>query len=180
MGQEPGAGAAAGNRMVRRRRRDDGIASPTRQLGADMPDYLEPTRHIIERLSDVLADPAQRAAAGGAGAWRGMDYILARQVLRQPAPGRLLRFGGGLDRRRHDRRGCGEPLGLVGFQRLDRQLELLGFARQLLRGATELGPPVSRQLKAQLGNLCLGGDRILRHRGNDPLQGLRVVRKLIG
>ena len=99
-----------------------------------------------------------------------MDHILARQMLRQRAPRRLLRFGGGLDRRRHDRRGGGEPLGLVGFQRLDRQLELLGLARQLLRRAAELGPPVTRQLEAQLGDLRLGGDRILRHRGDDPLQ----------
>jgi len=38
-------------------------------------------------------------------------------------------FGGGLDCRGHDRRGSGEPLGLVGFQRLDRQLELVGLAR---------------------------------------------------
>src|SRR4029077_18274467 len=52
--------------------------------------------------------------------------------------------------------------------------------RQLLRRAAELGPSVSRQLEAQLGDLGLGGDRILRHRGNDPLQRLRVVGKLIG
>ena len=121
----------------------------------------------------------KRAAAGGAGAWRGMDYILARQMPRQRAPGRLLRFGGGLDCRRHHRRG-GEPLSLVGFQRFDRQLELLGLARQLLRRTAELGPPVTRQLEAQLGDLRLGGHRILRHRGDDPLQRLRVVGKLIG
>ena len=79
MGQEPSAGATAGNRVVRRRRRDDDIAGAA---CADMPDHLEPARHVIERLGDVLTDPTQRAAAGGAGAWRGMDYILARQVLR--------------------------------------------------------------------------------------------------
>ncbi len=92
----------------------------------------------------------------------------------------LLRFGGGLNRRRHHRRGRGEPLGLVGFQRLDHQLELLGFARQLLRRTAELGPPVTRQLEAQLGDFRLGGDRILRHRSDDPLQRLRVVGELIG
>jgi hypothetical protein len=82
MGQEPGAGAAAGNRVIGRRCRDDAVAGPARELGADVPDHLEPARHVIERLGDVLTDPTQRAAAGRAGAWRGMDYILARQVLR--------------------------------------------------------------------------------------------------
>ena len=180
MGQQPGAGTAAGNRVIRRRCRDDGVAGPAGELGADMPDHLEPARHVIERFGDVLADPAQRTAAGGAGAGRGMNDILARQVFRQRTPGRLLRLGGSQGRRRHDRRGGGEPLGLVGFQRLDRQLELLGFARQLLRRAAELGPPVTRQLEAQLGDLRLGGDRILRHRGDDPLQRLRVIGQLIG
>src|SRR5829696_3500339 len=85
----------------------------------------------IERICEVLTDPPQHAAAGGAGTRYGMDHILARQVLRQRAPGRLLRFSGGLDRRRHDRRGRGPPLGLVRFQSLDRQLELVRLARQL-------------------------------------------------
>ncbi len=65
MGQEPGAGAAASNRVIRRRRCDDGVAGPAGELGADMPDHLEPARHVIERFSDVLADPAQGAATGG-------------------------------------------------------------------------------------------------------------------
>jgi hypothetical protein len=62
-----------------------------------------------------------------------MGHILARQMLWQRPSRWLLRLAGCLDRRRHDRRGRGQPLGLVGFQCLDRQLELLGFARQLLR-----------------------------------------------
>jgi hypothetical protein len=49
---------------------------------------------------------------------------------------------------------------LVGLQRLGRQLELLGFARQLLRGTAELGPPVARQLEFQPDDLSLGGQRI--------------------
>jgi hypothetical protein len=109
-----------------------------------------------------------------------MDYILARQVPRQRAPSRLWRFGGGLDRRRHDRRGRSDPLGVVGLQCFDRQLELLGFARQLLRRAAELGPPVTRQLEAQLGDLRLGGDRILRHRRDDALQRVEIIGQLIG
>ncbi len=180
MSQEPGAGAVAGNRVIGRQRCNDGIAGATGKLRADMADHLEPAGHVIERLGDVLTDPTQRAGAGGAGARRPMSHLFARQVLRQRAPGRLLRFSGGLDRRRHDRRCGGEPLGLVGFQRLDRQLELVGLARQLLRRAAELGPSVSRQSEAQLGDLRLGGDRILRHRGNDPLQRLRIVGERIG
>ena len=97
---------------------------------------------------------------------------------RQRTPGRLLRFTSRFDHRRHDGRSRDDPLGLVGFQRLDRQLELLGVARQLLRRAAELGPPVSRQLKAQFGDLRLGGDRVLHHRGDDPLQGVEIIGQL--
>jgi hypothetical protein len=91
MGQEPGAGAAAGNRVIRRRRCDDGIAGAAGQLCTDVSDDLEPARHVIECFGGVLADPTQRAAAGGAGARRPMPHLFARQVLRQRAPGRLLR-----------------------------------------------------------------------------------------
>ena len=58
-----------------------------------------------------------------------MYNLLARQMVRQRSASRLLstlgdagRLGGG----------GYHPLGLVGFQRLDRQLELLGFPFQLL------------------------------------------------
>jgi hypothetical protein len=48
--------------------------------------------------------------------------------------------GGAVDDRR--RLGCHsrQPLGLVGFQRFDRQLELFALLRQLLRGPAKLGP----------------------------------------
>ncbi len=158
MGQEPGAGAAASNRVIRRRRCDDGVAGPAGELRADMPDHLEPARHIIERLGDILADPAQGAATGG-GRRRARDASPPRAA---GAPATCAGPAFALQwrprRRCHDRRGRGEPLGLVGFQRFDRQLELLGFARQLLRRTAELGAPVSRQLEAQLGDLRLGGD----------------------
>ena len=42
---------------------------------------------IIERLGDLFADPAQRLAAVRAGARRGMNHVLARQVFRQRVPG---------------------------------------------------------------------------------------------
>jgi hypothetical protein len=92
----------------------------------------------------------------------------------------LCGFDRGLNHCGDDRRGRRDPLGPIGFQRLDCQLKLLCFARQLLRGAAELGAPVSCQLEAQLGDLGLSRDRILRHRGDDLLQGLRVIGKLSG
>jgi hypothetical protein len=57
-----------------------------------------------------------------------------------------LRFGHAVDDRPLGCRGR-QSLGLVGFQGLDRQLELLGLARQLLRGPAKFGPAVARQLK---------------------------------
>jgi hypothetical protein len=161
VGEEPGPGAAAGYCVIGRRCRHDGIASPARQLLADVPDHLEAAGHVIECLGDLLADPAQRATAGRAAARRGMDHVLARQVFRQRTSCRLLCFHRPLGRCGHHGRGSGEPLGLVGFQRLDRQLELLGLARQLLRRATELGAAIAGQLEAQLGDLRLCGDRIV-------------------
>ena len=58
---------------------------------------LEPARHVIEGLADLVGDLAQRAAATGTGARCGMPPILSGQMLRQRAPRRLLRFGRGLD-----------------------------------------------------------------------------------
>jgi len=72
-----------------------------------------------------------------------------------------------------------EPLGLVGFQRLDRQLELVGLTLQLLRRLAKLGPPVARQLEAQLGDLSLSIDRVPRHSNNNALQRIGIVGKLI-
>jgi hypothetical protein len=86
-----------------------------------------------------------------------MPQILSGQVWRQRAPRRLLRLGRRLDCCGDRRRYRCEPLRLVGLQRLERQLELLGVARQLLRGTAKLGPPVTRQLEFQPGDLGLGG-----------------------
>ena len=76
-----------------------------------------------------------------------MTNFFTREMLGQRSARRLLLFGGFLDRRGDHGRGGGHPLGLVGLQTLDRQLELLDLARQLLRRAPELGPPVTRQLE---------------------------------
>jgi hypothetical protein len=109
-----------------------------------------------------------------------MPPILSGQVFRQGAPRRLLRLSRGLDGCGHFRRGRHQSLRLVGFQRLERQLELLGRARQLLRGAAELGPLISRQLEFQPGDLGVGDERILRHRGDDALQRGEVVGQIVG
>jgi hypothetical protein len=100
-------------------------------------------------------------------------------MLRQRAPSRLLCFGRGLDGCSDGRRCRREPLRLVGLQRLERHLELLDVARQLLRGTAKLGPPVTRQLELQPGDLGLGGRRIERHRGNDALQLSQVVGQMV-
>ena len=68
MGEEPRPGAPAGNCVIGCWRRDDRVASAARELLADMPDHLEAAGHVIERLGDLLPDPAQRAAAARAGA----------------------------------------------------------------------------------------------------------------
>jgi hypothetical protein len=52
-------------------------------------DHLPASRLALERLGDILAQLADRAAALGAGARRRIDDALARQVLRQWAAGRL-------------------------------------------------------------------------------------------
>src|ERR1700726_559619 len=87
MGQQSRPGAAAGNRVIWRGRRDDDVAGPAGELLADMLDHLEPARHVIECLGDILADPAQRAAAGGTGMRRLMQNALA--------PAGALATGGG-------------------------------------------------------------------------------------
>jgi hypothetical protein len=69
---------------------------------------------------------------------------------------------------------------LIGLQGLDRQLELLYLARQLLRRAPKLGPPVARQLEFQFGDLGLRRRRVARHVGDDALQRGNVVGQAVG
>lgn len=153
MSQQPRPGAPTSNRVIWRRRCDDGVAGPAGELLADVPDHLEPARHVVERLGHLLANPAQRATAGGAGAGGRVPHFLARQMLGQRPSRRFLRRRR-LDRR-NSRRRRGRSLALVLLQRLDRQFELLGLASQLLRRAPELGPPVAGQLEFEFGNLSL-------------------------
>ena len=132
MRQKPCAGATASNRVIGCRRRHDSIAGPARQLFADVPDHLEAAGYVVEGLGNLLANPAQRAAARGAGARSGVPRVFAWEMVRQWPAGRLLRFGCALDRGGDNRRGGGELLSLVLFQALDRQFERLGPARQFL------------------------------------------------
>ena len=75
---------------------------------------------------------------------------------RQRAACRLLRLGSGLGGG-DGRRGSCQLFRVVGFQRFERQFELLGVARQLLRGAAKLGAPITCQLEFQPGDLGLRG-----------------------
>jgi hypothetical protein len=115
MSEQPCSSAPAGDRVIGRRGRHYRVAGPARQFLANVPDDFEPARHVIEGLTYLVADLAQRAAAVGTGARCGMPQILSGQVLRQRAPRRLLRFGRGLDGRGDCRRCRRQPFRLVGF-----------------------------------------------------------------
>ena len=141
-----------------------------------MPDHLEAAGHVIEGLGHVFADAPQRAAAARARRTGAMHHLLARQVLGQWPAGGLLRLGHAFDDGGRLGRGGRQLLGLVGFQGLDRQLELFGLARQLLRGPAELGAAIARQLELQPDDLGSCRRRIADHLGDDPLQRGDVVR----
>jgi hypothetical protein len=86
----------------------------------NVPDDLEAARHVIERLSHLVADLAQRAAATGTGARCGMPQILSGQMFRQRTPSRLLCLDRGLDCCGHFRRCRRELLCPVALQRSSR------------------------------------------------------------
>jgi len=79
MRQQTGSGAAAGNRMVGRRRGNDRVAGPAGELFADVPNHLEAAWDVIEGLAYVLADAPQRAATARAGRAGAMPDLLARR-----------------------------------------------------------------------------------------------------
>src|SRR5438874_305040 len=124
-----------------------------------------------------MSSPIRRSAPPQVGQVQGAawsEYVLTRQLFRQRASRRLLCFDRALDYGCYAWRGSREQLGLIGLQCLDRQLELLGLMRQLLRRTPELRPAIASELEAQLGDLGLSRDRILRHRRDDLLQRLRA------
>jgi len=72
-------------------------------------------------------------------------------------------------------RGALRGFGLKVGRTTPRTFELLDFARQFLRRAPELGPPITRQLKLQLGDLGPRRQRVARHLGDNALQRGNVV-----
>src|SRR5665213_1359711 len=96
VGQQVGAGPAAGNRMRRRGRLRDRLAGPARVLLPHMLDHLPLARHQLQHLGHVFAQLVQRPATTRAGLRHGIDDPLARQVLgqrpaRRPLPENLPR-----------------------------------------------------------------------------------------
>src|SRR4051812_19608184 len=70
-----------------RRRLADRLAAAAGDLLADVLDHLPAARHAFQARGDVLAQPADRAAALGASTRRLVEDPLARQVLRQGGGG---------------------------------------------------------------------------------------------
>ena len=88
--EQPRSGASARDRMRGRRRLRDRLAGAAGELLAHVLDHLPLARHDLQRLGHVLAELAQHAAAAWARRRRGIDDVLARQMLRQRAARRLL------------------------------------------------------------------------------------------
>lgn len=148
VGEEPGAGPAALDRHAGQRRLDDAVAGSAAELGADVPDDPERGGHIVQLLGDILADPAHRTAAIRADAGGLVHDLVPRQVVGQ----RLAEGPGGLRPYRRDGRGSGLRLDL-----LQRELQLLYLACDLLRRAAELHPAQPRQLEPEpLGEQLVG------------------------
>ena len=142
-GEQVRAGTATGDRVRGGRRLADRLAAAAGDLLAHMLDHLPAPRHAFEGLGDVLAELADRAAALGAGAGRGVDDPLARQVLRQGSAGRLagaIRSWRPIDRRCGDLgRGLCFGRGLLELAQL--QLELVDQPPPRSAGLAELLAP---------------------------------------
>lgn len=155
MRQQARTGTAALDGPRGQRSLDEAFTARTGQPGADDPVHDEAAGDILKLLRDVLADPAQAAAAIGTGIGTGRKFHFhPRDVVRDRAALRfvLLLDVGQLHSRRH--RGGGDLAGLQG------QLQLLC---RLGRRAEPVRP-VSRQLMAQL----LDQDRLRLDLGQEP------------
>ena len=148
MRQQARAGAAARDRVRRRRRLSDLLAASARVLLADMLDHLPLPRHQLQRLGHVLAQLVQDPTTTRAGLGHRIDHALARQMLRQRPAGRLAPREGphGLGRRLIARR-LRLSLGLVLLELEQLQLELVEQRAALRRLAEPFVP--------QLGDLVL-------------------------
>src|SRR6202453_4229335 len=112
------------------------LASPTREGLANMTDDLEATRHIVEGLGHIGADPAQSAAASRTAARCRVNNLLAGQMVRQRTPRRFSACC--VDGTDNSRDGL-HPLGVIFLTRLNRELELLDGLVDLLRRLAKLG-----------------------------------------
>ena len=113
-----------------------------------MPDHAERRRHVVQHLGDVLAEPAQRAAATRARAGRRVLHDDAGKVPRQRPPRGPLE-----SRPRRGRHVLGtvpEPLALAGLQLLKGERELRELGVQPLGRLAELRAPQPRYLQLEL------------------------------
>ena len=155
MGEQARTRAAALDGPRRQRRLDEPLAAGAGQPRADDPVHDEAAGDVFQLLGHVLADPAQPAAAVGAGVGcRGELHLHPRDVVRDRPALRpvLLLDVGQAQPRRHRRRGD--------LARLQRQLQLLG---RLRRGAEAMAR-MAGQLVAQL----LDQHRLRLHLGEEP------------
>ncbi len=155
MRQEARSGTAALDRARRQWRLDEPLAPRARQARSHDPVHDEPSGDILQLLGDVLAEPAERAAAARAALLAGGELDLhARHVIRDRPPLRLVLL---LDVRKpkpgRHRRG-GDLAALEG------ELQLL----RRLRGRTEPVGSVTGELVAEL----LDQDRLRLHLGQKP------------
>ncbi len=130
MREQAGAGTAAADRQARCGGLGDRLAGPAGQLRPHTVDHPERAWHVVQDLGHILAELAQRTAAGWAGTRCGVLHDIARQRLGQPPAHRLAQVRGRLllDRgaiRVLGRSGLGQQLVDVG----ERQLKLLDPAR---------------------------------------------------
>jgi hypothetical protein len=152
MGEQSGSGTSALDGARGQRHLDEALATAAGQPWPDDPVGDEAAGHVFEFFGHVLADPAQLAAAIGAGVSRRVElHLQARDMVRdRPALRPLLLLDLRQAQPRRHRSGCD-------LTRLQRQLQLLGR----LGGGAEAMRLVSSQLVAQL----LDQDRLRLHLG---------------
>ena len=151
LGQKVGPGAAAGDRMERRRCLTDRFAAAAGDLLADVLDDEPARRQALERLGDLLAQLAHRPAAAGTGGGRRVDDAGARQGFGQRPARRLARRRGAA----HRGRGLfGGPQFGGGVGLGDGLLQLGQRQLQLLEPGAALGGR-TKPLPAQPGDLQL-------------------------
>ena len=148
--EQPGARAPPLDGHGRQGRLHDALARPAAEARADVAHDPERGGHIVELLGHILAHAPHGAAAVGADARALMHHVLARQVVGQRLavrPGGVSRPSDG--RRRRGRRFC--------LALLQTELQLVRFARQLLRRAAERHAAKPGHLHSELLKLRASG-----------------------